>query len=62
LDRGLTELEGTHGVIHSELEGGVNIFAGRDAFFKVHDSLIDEGHEESVGDESGDVLGDSHLC
>ena len=49
-------------MIHSELEGGVNIFAGRDAFFKVHDSLIDEGHEESVGDESGDVLGDSHLC
>ena len=43
---------------HTELEGGVDVVAGSNSFLEVHDCFVEEGHEEGVGNEAGNVLGD----
>ena len=50
------EGERAHGVGHAELEDLVDGLGRGDAFHHGEDGLVDQGHEDAVGDEAGASL------
>lgn len=48
-------------MVHAKTEGLVNVLLGSDALFEGHNGFVDEGHQETIGDESGDIFGDGNF-